>query len=346
MPTTLPGVPARSGGDPARSGRTGPCAVRRGGDGVRQGRARRHRDRSRAVLHGRDHDPSAAAIRVARKSRARAGTLELGRRAAAAGARSVWPKRRRRTTGGAGRASWTEAVRLPGWTSAWTAPARARMDMMATGVRTPVGLRIVAPDPHRLDASATALRAVVARRPRNAQRRLRSRSAARRGCTFDADPPRWRVMTSTRSSFDSTADLLTTGGQIGETRARGPANARAHHAASLRMCARAVRPISFGKSRCAPRRRTRGGGPAGAAGAAGASRVRQAPAGAAQRARRARCVRLTSILTEGTDSRLRRAGTARRRCGVRHRARTPLRSRGADRVDGAVQSARSRASSA
>ena len=31
------------------------------------------------------------------------------------------------------------ATRLPGWVNAWTAPARGRMDMMATGFRTPVG---------------------------------------------------------------------------------------------------------------------------------------------------------------------------------------------------------------
>jgi Cu(I)/Ag(I) efflux system membrane protein CusA/SilA len=57
------------------------------------------------------------------------------------------------------------AARLPGWISAWTAPARARMDMMATGVRTPLGLRIVAADPARLDALGTDLRALLARVP-------------------------------------------------------------------------------------------------------------------------------------------------------------------------------------
>src|SRR5262249_12843187 len=64
--------------------------------------------------------------------------------------RPLWPDRTPRTT-----AELVEeldkAVRLPGWTSAWTAPARARMDMMATGVRTPVGIRVVSPDPVRLD---------------------------------------------------------------------------------------------------------------------------------------------------------------------------------------------------
>jgi Cu(I)/Ag(I) efflux system membrane protein CusA/SilA len=36
------------------------------------------------------------------------------------------------------------AVRSAGWSSAWTAPVRARLDMTVTGVRTPLALRIVA----------------------------------------------------------------------------------------------------------------------------------------------------------------------------------------------------------
>jgi Cu(I)/Ag(I) efflux system membrane protein CusA/SilA len=46
---------------------------------------------------------------------------------------------------------------LPGWTNAWTAPVRARLDMMSTGVRTPLGARIVAADPDRLNALGAAL---------------------------------------------------------------------------------------------------------------------------------------------------------------------------------------------
>ncbi len=53
------------------------------------------------------------------------------------------------------------AARLPGWASAWTAPARARMDMMATGIRTPIGIRISAADSARLAALGTALRSVA-----------------------------------------------------------------------------------------------------------------------------------------------------------------------------------------
>ncbi len=38
------------------------------------------------------------------------------------------------------------AVRLPGITNAWTMPIRGRIDMLATGIRTPVGVKIFGPD--------------------------------------------------------------------------------------------------------------------------------------------------------------------------------------------------------
>ncbi len=39
-----------------------------------------------------------------------------------------------------------EAVRMPGVTNAWTMPIKGRIDMLATGVRTPVGIKIFGPD--------------------------------------------------------------------------------------------------------------------------------------------------------------------------------------------------------
>jgi Cu(I)/Ag(I) efflux system membrane protein CusA/SilA len=57
------------------------------------------------------------------------------------------------------------ATRLPGWSGAWTAPVRARMDMMSTGLRAPLGLRVVASSPERLDALGVAAREVVAALP-------------------------------------------------------------------------------------------------------------------------------------------------------------------------------------
>ena len=82
----------------------------------------------------------------------------------------VWPERTPRTTPELVE-RLDRSARLPGWASAWTAPARARMDMMTTGVRTPVGLRIVAKDPARLELLGSAVRNV-------AQRVAGTRSAA------------------------------------------------------------------------------------------------------------------------------------------------------------------------
>jgi Cu(I)/Ag(I) efflux system membrane protein CusA/SilA len=38
------------------------------------------------------------------------------------------------------------AVRFPGVTNAWTMPIKARIDMLTTGVRTPVGIKIYGSD--------------------------------------------------------------------------------------------------------------------------------------------------------------------------------------------------------
>jgi Cu(I)/Ag(I) efflux system membrane protein CusA/SilA len=43
-------------------------------------------------------------------------------------------------------AAMDSAVRLPGVTNAWTQPIHGRIDMLATGIRTPVGIKIFGPD--------------------------------------------------------------------------------------------------------------------------------------------------------------------------------------------------------
>jgi copper/silver efflux system protein len=43
-------------------------------------------------------------------------------------------------------AEMDSAVRIPGVSNAWTMPIRGRIDMLATGIRTPVGLKIFGPD--------------------------------------------------------------------------------------------------------------------------------------------------------------------------------------------------------
>jgi copper/silver efflux system protein len=133
--------------------------------------------------------------------------------------RLLWPDETPRSTPELV-AALDEAVRLPGWTSAWTAPARARMDMMATGVRTPVGIRIVAPDPTRLDAIGTAVRARVAA------------LAGTRSAIFESlggetwpdvavDPAALVRHDVDPAVVQATTRLLTTGGQLGEIEQEG-----------------------------------------------------------------------------------------------------------------------------
>ena len=43
-------------------------------------------------------------------------------------------------------AAMDSAVRMPGVTNAWTMPIKGRIDMLATGIRTPVGVKIFGPD--------------------------------------------------------------------------------------------------------------------------------------------------------------------------------------------------------
>ena len=43
-------------------------------------------------------------------------------------------------------AEMDKALQLPGVTNAWTMPIKARIDMLTTGVRTPVGIKIFGPD--------------------------------------------------------------------------------------------------------------------------------------------------------------------------------------------------------
>lgn len=43
-----------------------------------------------------------------------------------------------------------QAIRLPGVTNAWTMPIKTRIDMLATGIKTPVGIKVMGPDLKKL----------------------------------------------------------------------------------------------------------------------------------------------------------------------------------------------------
>lgn len=128
--------------------------------------------------------------------------------------RLLWPEQTAASTAelvtSLDRVAW-----FPGWTNAWTAPVRARMDMMSTGVRTPVGIRIVAGDPARLETLGTAVRAA-------ALRVLGTKSAVYESVggetrlAFVPDPAAMARHHVDPALVRSTADLLIAGGQVGE----------------------------------------------------------------------------------------------------------------------------------
>jgi Cu(I)/Ag(I) efflux system membrane protein CusA/SilA len=114
------------------------------------------------------------------------------------------------------------AVRLPGWTSAWTAPVRARMDMMSTGVRTPVGVRVVAADPRRLDALGAAVRAAVSGLP-GTKSAIYERLDAETRLAFAPDAAALHGHGVDPAAARAAADLLIAGGVVAETGGSGAA---------------------------------------------------------------------------------------------------------------------------
>jgi Cu(I)/Ag(I) efflux system membrane protein CusA/SilA len=54
-------------------------------------------------------------------------------------------------------AAMDSAVRMPGVTNAWTMPIKGRIDMLATGIRTPVGIKIFGPDLAELERLGRAV---------------------------------------------------------------------------------------------------------------------------------------------------------------------------------------------
>ncbi|MEZ4588284.1 MAG: CusA/CzcA family heavy metal efflux RND transporter [Gemmatimonadales bacterium] len=58
-------------------------------------------------------------------------------------------------------AAMDSAVRLPGVTNAWTMPIKGRIDMLATGIRTAVGIKIFGPDLDTLQALGERVERIV-----------------------------------------------------------------------------------------------------------------------------------------------------------------------------------------
>ncbi len=63
------------------------------------------------------------------------------------------------------KAELERAVNLPGITNAWVMPIKTRIDMLATGIKTPVGIKISGPDLAKIQTIATALEPILQQVP-------------------------------------------------------------------------------------------------------------------------------------------------------------------------------------
>lgn len=57
------------------------------------------------------------------------------------------------------------AVQIPGLTNSWTMPIRTRIDMLATGIKTPVGIKVAGPSLPELERIAGQIETVITRVP-------------------------------------------------------------------------------------------------------------------------------------------------------------------------------------
>ncbi len=58
-------------------------------------------------------------------------------------------------------ADMDKALQFPGVSNAWTMPIKARIDMLATGIRTPVGVKVIGPDLKGIEKLAREIEAAI-----------------------------------------------------------------------------------------------------------------------------------------------------------------------------------------
>jgi Cu(I)/Ag(I) efflux system membrane protein CusA/SilA len=78
--------------------------------------------------------------------------------------RALFPDSRQRTYEELVRAMG-DRVRLPGFTTALTMPVRTRIDMLTTGIRTPLGVKVLGDDPALIEETARAVEAALRAAP-------------------------------------------------------------------------------------------------------------------------------------------------------------------------------------
>ena len=78
--------------------------------------------------------------------------------------RPLWPDKRTITWNELV-AKFDDAMKFPGWTNAWTMPIKTRIDMLSTGIRTPIGVKIFGNDLSEIERIGTELEKSLSKIP-------------------------------------------------------------------------------------------------------------------------------------------------------------------------------------
>ena len=163
MPTALPGLSIGERTEaPARQTGRHPRRLPRGRAHLRQGRPRRDPHQPRAPQHGRDRRHAETTRPVAGCARPHPLALRLDPRPSSTRAPSNCRRTDPRGPGTSWSPSWAGTSSFPGRPgSAYTMPIRARVDMLTTGVRTPVGVKVFGPDLASIEEIGASIETVL-----------------------------------------------------------------------------------------------------------------------------------------------------------------------------------------
>ncbi|MCV5649318.1 hypothetical protein OFN55_41990, partial [Escherichia coli] len=59
------------------------------------------------------------------------------------------------------RKEFDNLVQFPGLTNAWVMPIKTRIDMLATGIKTPIGIKIAGPDLKEIEKIGAQLEPIL-----------------------------------------------------------------------------------------------------------------------------------------------------------------------------------------
>ncbi len=99
------------------------------------------------------------------------------------------------------------AIQFPGLTNAWTMPIKTRIDMLSTGIKTPVGIKVMGNDLATLSRIGEEIEGVVRSLPGNAQRHLPSGPWAATTSTSESIASRRPATASTSAPFRRSSRL-------------------------------------------------------------------------------------------------------------------------------------------